>query len=91
MVDAAKNHPQLQCTNPALTDDSGSACFGNGSGSSFSNVVSTGYWSSTTNSQSGGLPPDGMKAGTMGLSNGFLLSYFDKSCCPQLVWPLRAR
>ena len=91
MVDAAKNHPQLQCTNPALTDDSGSRCFGDGSGSSFSNVVSGGYWSSTTNSQSGGLLPDGSKAGQMSLSDGFLASYFDKSCCPQRVWPVRVR
>src|SRR5262249_19336103 len=48
MVDAAKNHPRLQCTNPTLTDDRGSACFGDGSGSSFSNLASDGYWSSTT-------------------------------------------
>src|SRR2546426_376358 len=91
MVDAAKNHPQLQCTNPALTDDSGSRCFGDGSGSSFSNVTSDGYWSSTTNSQSSGLLPDGTKAGSIPLSNGFLLSFFDKSCCPQRVWPVRVR
>jgi hypothetical protein len=93
MVDAAKNHPLLHCTNPALTNDAGSACFGDGSGSSFSNVVSSGrgYWSSTTDSQSIGLLPDGTKAGEMSLSNGFLASFFDKSCCPQGVWPVRAR
>jgi len=91
MVDAARNHPLLHCTNPTLTDDRGSACFGDGSGSSFSNVVSGGYWSSTTNSQSGGLLPDGSKAGQMSLSDGFLASYFDKSCCPQRVWPVRVR
>jgi len=94
MVDAAKNHPSLQCTHPALTDDTGSTCFGSGSGSSFSNVVSglgDGYWSSTTNSQSIGLPPNGTKAGTMNLFQGSLLSYFTKSCCPQRVWPVRVR
>jgi hypothetical protein len=89
MVDAAKNHPLLRCTNPALTDDSGSACFGDGSGSSFVNVASNGYWSSTTYALSGGLLPDGTKAGTMPLSNGFLLSFFSKGCCPQPVWPVR--
>jgi hypothetical protein len=89
-VDAAKNHPQLRCTNPTLTDDSGSRCFGDGTGSSFTNVTSDGYWSSTTNSQSDGLLPDGTKAGTMPLSNGFLLSFFDKRT-PQRVWPVRAR
>jgi hypothetical protein len=92
MVDAAKNHPLLQCTNPALTDDSGSACFGDGSGSSFANVGAGGaFWSSTTNSQSSGVLPTGSAAGVMVLSNGFLLSLFDKSCCPQLVWPVRSR
>jgi hypothetical protein len=91
MVDAAKNHPQLQCTNPTLTDDSGSRCFGDGTASSFLNVTSDQYWSSTSNSQSIGLLPDGSKAGTIPLSNGFLLSYFDKSCCPQRVWAVRAR
>ena len=91
MVDAAKNHPQLHCTNPTLTNDSGSNCFADGSDSSFTNVTSDGYWSSTTNSQSGGLLPDGSKAGTIPLSNGLLLSFFDKSCCPQRVWPVRPR
>jgi Protein of unknown function (DUF1566) len=90
-VDAAKNHALLQCTNPALTADNCSTCFGSGSGSSFSNVVSAGYWSSTTNSQSSALLPDGTKAGVMDLSSGFLLSLFDKSCCPQRVWPVRVR
>jgi Protein of unknown function (DUF1566) len=90
-VDAAKNHPLLQCTNPALTDDSGSACFGSGGASSFFNVALDGYWSSTTNSQSSGLLPDGSKAGTIPLSNGVLESFFDKSCCPQGVWPVRVR
>src|ERR1700732_639272 len=75
MGGAAKNHPLLQCTNPALTDDSGAACFGSGGGSSFLNVALDGYWSSTTNSQSIGLLPDGTKAGTMPLSNGFLESF----------------
>jgi hypothetical protein len=89
MVDAAKNHPLLHCTNPALTDDSGSACFDGGGGSSFVNVALDGYWSSTTSSQSGGLLPDGTKAGTIPLSIGFVLSFFDKSCCPQGVWPVR--
>jgi hypothetical protein len=92
MVDAAKNHPLLGCTNPALTDDGGSACFADGGGSSFSNVVATGgYWSSTTHSQSVGLLPDGSKAGEVILSNGFVPSYVDKSCCPQRVWPVRVR
>jgi hypothetical protein len=91
MVDAAKNHPLLRCANPALTDDTGSACFGDGSGSSFLNVTSGGYWSSTTNSQSTGLLPNGTKAGQMFLANGFLASYFDKACCPQQVWPVRLR
>jgi hypothetical protein len=91
MVDAAKNHPLLRCTNPALTDDTGSACFGDGSGSSFLNVTPSGYWSGTTNSQSTGLLPDGTKAGQMFLGNGFLASFFDKSCCPQQVWPVRVR
>jgi hypothetical protein len=91
-VDAATNHPLLLCRNPALTSDSGSTCFGDGSGSSFLNVVPNGnYWSSSTNFQSGGLLPDGTKAGVIALSDGFLLSYFDKSCCPQPVWPVRAR
>ena len=90
MVDAARNHPQLRCRNPALTDDSGSNCFGDGSGSSFMNVTFIGYWSSTTHSQSIGLPPDGTKAGTMPLSEGFLLSFFSKSVA-QPVWPVRAR
>jgi hypothetical protein len=91
MVDAARNHPQLRCTNPALTDDSGSVCFGDGSGSSFVNVSSTGsYWSSTTNSQSGGLLPDGTKAGSMTLSDGFLASFVSK-LVPEHVWPVRAR
>jgi hypothetical protein len=89
MVDAAKNHPLLHCANPALTDDSGSACFGDGSGSSFLNVALDGYWSSTTYAQSGGLLPDGTKAGTLPLSNGFLLTFFSKGCCPQPVWPVR--
>ena len=91
MVDAAKNHPQLLCSTPALTDDSGSRCFGDGTRSSFMNVTSEQYWSNTSNSQSFGLLPNGTKAGTMPLSDGFLLSYFDKSCCPQRVWPVRAR
>ena len=78
-----------QRTNPALTDDSGAACFGSGGGSSFLNVALDGYWSSTTNSQSIGLLPDGTKAGTIPLSIGFVLSFFDKSCCPQSVWPVR--
>jgi hypothetical protein len=94
MVDVARNHPSLRCAHPALTDDSGSTCFGSGSGSSFSNVASAlgdGYWSSTTNFQSAGLPPNGTKAGEMSLSDGFLASFFDKSCCPQRVWPVRVR
>jgi hypothetical protein len=91
MVDAAKNHPLLQCTNPALTDDSGSVCFGDGSGSSFANVTSGGFWTSTTHSQSGGLLPDATKAGQIFLGNGIVATFFDKSCCPQLVWPVRAR
>jgi hypothetical protein len=93
MVDAAKNHPQLRCTNPALTDDSGSTCFGNGSGSSFSNVASElgdDYWSSTTNSQSTGLLPDGTKAGIMALANGFAASFVSKSALLR-VWPVRVR
>lgn len=91
MVDAARNHPQLQCRSPTLTDDSGARCFGDGTGSSFSNVILSGYWSSTTNSQSSGLLPDGSKAGTIPLSEGLVLTYFDKGCCPQGVWPVRAR
>ena len=90
MVDAAANHPMLRCTNPTLTDDSGSVCFGSGGGSSFVNVTSAGYWSSTTNSQSGGLLPSGISAGNMSLANGFLASLFHKSCCPQRAWPVRA-
>ena len=90
MVDAAKNHPLLQCTNPALTDDSGAACFGNGSGSSFANVTSGGYWTGTTHSQSAGLLPDATKAGVIELSPGLVLTYSDKSCCPQQTWPVRA-
>jgi hypothetical protein len=89
MVDAAKNHLLLQCTNPALTDDSGSVCFGDGSGSSFSNLARF-YWSSTTNSQSSGLLPDATKAGVIDLSPGLVLTYSDKSCCPQQAWPVRA-
>jgi hypothetical protein len=94
MVDAATNHPLLQCKNPTLTDDSGSACFGDGSGSSFLNVAfmsaADGYWSSTTYSYSGGLLPNGTKAGTMPLSYGFVLTYFSKSF-PQRAWPVRHR
>jgi hypothetical protein len=90
MVDAAANHPLLRCTNPTLTDDSGSACFGSGGGSSFANVTVAGYWSSTTNSQSVGLLPSGVSAGQMNLANGFLASLFHKSCCPQRAWPVRA-
>jgi hypothetical protein len=90
MVDAARNHPLLQCTNPALTDDSGSVCFGDGSGSSFSNVTSGGYWTGTTHAQSGGLLPDATKAGQIFLGNGVVVTFFDKSCCPQLAWPVRA-
>jgi len=86
----ARDHPQLKCRNPALTDDSGSNCFGDGSGSSIMNVAFDGYWSSTTNSQSVGLLPDGTKAGTVPLSAGLVLSYFSKSVA-QRVWPVRAR
>lgn len=89
MVDAARNHPFLRCTNPALTDDSGSVCFGDGSGSSFSNLARF-YRSSTTDSQSSGLLPDATKAGVVDLSNGLVLTYSDKSCCPQQAWPVRA-
>jgi len=89
-VATARSHPLLLCTNPALTDDTGAACFGTGGGSSFRNVSIDGYWSSTTSSQAAGLLPDGTKAGTLSLSNGLLLSFFDKSCCPQRVWPVRA-
>jgi hypothetical protein len=91
MVAVARTHPVLQCTDPALTDDSGAICFGTGAGSSFLNVKPEGYWSRTTNSQTSGLLPDGTKAGTMNLLNGFLASFFDKSCCPQHVWPVRVR
>jgi hypothetical protein len=91
-VDAARNHPLLACGVPALTNDEGSACFRDGSGSSFLNVVPNGgYWSSTTYARSGGLLPDGSKAGVMPISNGFLLSFVDKGCCPVRVWPVRAR
>lgn len=90
MVDAARNHPQLQCRNPTLTDDSGSNCFGDGSGSSFMNVSFDGYWSSTTDSQSSGLRPDATKAGTMPLSAGVLATFFSKTVA-QPVWPVRAR
>jgi hypothetical protein len=83
MVEAAKNHPLLQCTNPSLTDDSGAACFGSGGGSSFLNVALDGYWSSTTNSQSIGLLPDETKAGTMPLSNGFLESFSTRVAAPR--------
>jgi hypothetical protein len=38
MTAAAVLHPELRCTNPSLTDDSGSKCFGSGEGSSFRNV-----------------------------------------------------
>jgi hypothetical protein len=54
-------------------------------------VESGSYWSSTTNSQSSGLLPDGTKAGVMSLASGFLASYVDKSCCPVRVWPVRVR
>jgi hypothetical protein len=91
MVDAAKNHPNLHCTSPALTDDSGSVCFGSGSGSSFSNVSSRGdYWSSSTSIQSSGLTPDGTKAGAMSISEGFLQSFFAKRATAQ-AWPVRVR
>jgi hypothetical protein len=93
-VDAARNHPLLSCRDPVLTNDDGSACFWDGSGSSFSNVLPTGglgFWSSTTHSQSVFARPDGRKAGVMPLSDGFLLTFFDKGCCPQRVWPVRAR
>lgn len=94
-VDAARDHPRLSCRNPALTNDNGSACFGDGSGSSFSNVLPEapggGFWSSTTYTLSVGLPPDGRKAGVMSLSEGLLLSFFEKGCCPQRVWPVRVR
>ena len=89
-VDAATNRPQLLCTIPTLTKDNGSECYGDGSGSSFTNVtVAGGYWSSTSHSQSAGLLPDPSKAGVMSLSSGFVLSFFDKACCPQGVWPVR--
>jgi hypothetical protein len=90
-IDAARNHPLLQCRSPTLTNDSGAACFGDGSTSSFLNVTSEGYWSSTTYSGSVGLLPDGSKAGVAALAQGVVQSFFDKSCCPQLVWPVRAR
>jgi uncharacterized protein DUF1566 len=91
MVDAARNHPNLHCTSPALTDDSGSACFGNGSSSSFSNVSRRGdYWSSSTNTQSSGLTPDGTRAGTMDLNDGFLAGFVAKLAIVQ-AWPVRVR
>jgi hypothetical protein len=82
----------LDCTQPALTTDDGTRCYGDGSTSSFLDVaVSGGYWSSTTYASPFGIPPDATKAGTMALGDGVLLSFFDKACCPQLVWPVRVR
>jgi uncharacterized protein DUF1566 len=89
MVDVARNHPSLQCRNPALTDDSGSRCFGSGSGSSFSNVVLD-YWSSTTNFQTGGLPPNGQTAGAVDLRSGTVDTFVFKMA-PGPVWPVRVR
>ena len=40
----------LRCTftqSPSVTDDAGTACFGNGAGSSRVGVTANGYWSST--------------------------------------------
>jgi hypothetical protein len=92
-VDVARNHPNLQCRNPALTADSGSTCFGSGSGSSFSNVTSGQYdifWSSTTNFQTVGIPPVAQTAGVMALSDGTVGTFYQKTV-PQQVWPVRVR
>jgi hypothetical protein len=91
-VDVARNHPNLLCRNPALTDDSGSRCFGSGSGSSFSNVTSAQYvfWSSTTNFQTIGIPPVAQTAGVVLLGDGTVQSFYMKIARFQ-VWPVRVR
>ena len=73
----------LGCTNPALTNDAGTGCFGDGTGSSFIGVASAnGYWSS---SSPGNVPSAAWVAYLFGSS----LNPTAKDDTTLLVWPVR--
>jgi hypothetical protein len=68
-------------TAPSLTNEAGTACYGDGSTSSFAGVASVVFWSSSTFEDL----PDG--AWFANLINGFVSSFGKDS--PLRVWPVR--
>lgn len=68
---------------PSLTNDAGTACYGNGAGSSFVGVQSHNYWSSTSNRF------DSQGAWSSTLSSGMVLAYVKGIMFK--VWPVRSR
>jgi Protein of unknown function (DUF1566) len=72
----------LGCTNPKLTNDAGTACFGDGTGSSFTGVASAVYWSSS----SAGDLPSTLWAAFLTIGGPNLISKDDATL---RVWPVR--
>ena len=73
----------LGCANPSLTNDAGTGCFGDGTGSSFIGVVSAGvYWSS---SSAGNFPSVAWAA----FLNGYVFNQIAKDDTTLRVWPVR--
>ena len=71
----------ISCGNPAITDDSGLACYGDGSASSFAGVASFVYWSSASDETHPGTAwLAGLIVGTVGSAGKHNTL---------LVWPVR--
>ena len=68
---------------PTLTDDAGTACYGTGSGSSFTSVAPDAYWLSTSNGAVG------TRAWFGDLSDGILYDFGSKSFGAARGWPVR--
>lgn len=74
----------LQCFTPSLTNDTGTACYGDGAGASITGVATDlGYWSSTAEEVS----PD--NAHFVNLNNGDSGSVAGKVITTGRVWPVR--
>ena len=92
MVDAAANHPMLRCTNPTLTDDSASVCFGSGGGSSFANYVTSSRVLVEHNQFPVRRPPTQRNLGRQYESGEWIFGWpLSQGLLPsQLAWPVRA-
>ena len=81
MVEYARYTHSPAFTDPALTTDAGTAKWSSGAGSSFTNVLSAGYWSSTT------VASDNGSAWYVVMTDGSIATFYKTS--HPYVWPVR--